>query len=47
MATNEVVLALLRRGPAHGYDLKRDHDVWFPDARPIAFGQVYATLGRL
>lgn len=47
MATNEVLLALLRRGPAHGYDLKRDHDGWFPDARPLAFGQVYATLGRL
>jgi DNA-binding PadR family transcriptional regulator len=47
MATNEVLLALLRNGPAHGYDLKRDHDAWFPDARPLAFGQVYATLGRL
>ena len=47
MATNEVVLALLRNGPAHGYDVKRDHDAWFPDARPLAFGQVYATLGRL
>ena len=47
MATNEVLLALLRIGPAHGYDLKRDHDAWFPDARPLAFGQVYATLGRL
>jgi len=47
MATNEVVLALLRDGPAHGYDLKRDHDAWFPDARPLAFGQVYSTLGRL
>src|SRR3954466_7398771 len=47
MATNEVVLALLRNGPAHGYDLKRDHDAWFPDAKPLAFGQVYATLARL
>lgn len=47
MATNEVVLALLRAGPAHGYDVKRDHDAWFPDARPLAYGQVYATLGRL
>jgi DNA-binding PadR family transcriptional regulator len=47
MATNEVVLALLRNGPAHGYDLKRDHDAWFPDSRPLAFGQVYATLSRL
>ncbi len=47
MATGELVLALLRRGPAHGYDVKRDHDAWFPDARPLAYGQVYATLARL
>jgi DNA-binding PadR family transcriptional regulator len=47
MATSEVVLALLRLGPAHGYDVKQDHDAWFPDSRPLAFGQVYATLSRL
>jgi DNA-binding PadR family transcriptional regulator len=47
VATNEVLLALLRKGPAHGYDLKRGHDAWFPDARPMAFGQIYATLARL
>jgi DNA-binding PadR family transcriptional regulator len=47
MSTSEVVLAVLRRGPAHGYDVKRDHDTWFPDARPLAYGQVYATLSRL
>ena len=47
MATTELLLALLRRGPAHGYEVKRDHDTWFPDARPLAFGQVYATLSRL
>jgi DNA-binding PadR family transcriptional regulator len=47
MSTSEVVLAVLRRGPAHGYDVKRDHDAWFPDARPLAYGQVYATLARL
>lgn len=47
MATNDVVLALLRVGPAHGYDLKREHDTWFPDSRPLAFGQIYATLARL
>ena len=47
MATNDIVLALLRRGPAHGYDIKRDHDAWFPDVRPLAYGQVYATLARL
>ena len=47
MATSEVVLALLRAGPVHGYDVKRGHDAWFPDAKPLAFGQVYATLARL
>ena len=47
MSTAEVVLAVLHRGPAHGYDVKRGHDEWFPDARPLAYGQVYATLARL
>lgn len=47
MALPELVLSLLRRGPAHGYDIKRDHDAWFPDGRPLAYGQVYATLTRL
>jgi len=47
MALPELVLSLLRRGPAHGYDVKRDHDGWFPDGRPLAYGQVYATLSRL
>ena len=48
MATADVLLAVLAaRGPAHGYDVKREHDAWFPDGRPMAFGQVYAALGRL
>ncbi|WP_405062668.1 PadR family transcriptional regulator [Kribbella sp. NBC_01505] len=47
MATAELVLGLLSAGPAHGYDVKRGHDTWFPDGRPLAFGQVYTTLGRL
>jgi DNA-binding PadR family transcriptional regulator len=47
MAIPEVVLAVLRRGPAHGYSVKREHDAWFPEARPIAYGQIYATLARL
>ena len=47
MSTTEVVLALLRSGPVHGYDVKRGHDAWFPDTKPLAFGQVYATLSRL
>jgi DNA-binding PadR family transcriptional regulator len=42
-----VVLGVLSERPAHGYDLKRAHDDRFPSARPLAFGQVYATLSRL
>lgn len=47
MSMAELHLALLSRGPVHGYDLKHEYDQWFPDAKPLAFGQVYATLGRL
>lgn len=43
----EVLLAVLRDRPRHGYEIKREHDAWFPDARPLAFGQVYSTLARL
>jgi DNA-binding PadR family transcriptional regulator len=42
------MLALLERGPAHGYELKRAHDDLFGDvAPPINVGQIYVTLGRL
>jgi DNA-binding PadR family transcriptional regulator len=47
MATPDALLALLVPGPRHGYDLKRAHDAWFAGLRPLAFGQVYATLARL
>lgn len=47
MSTSEVMLALLRERPRHGYEIKREHDTWFPDGRPLAFGQVYSTLARL
>lgn len=40
-------MGVLAGGPAHGYDLKRAHDERFPSARPLAYGQVYATLARL
>ncbi|SNR95806.1 Transcriptional regulator PadR-like family protein [Geodermatophilus pulveris] len=43
----ELHLALLAGAPRHGYDIKHEHDAWFPDSRPLAFGQVYATLARL
>jgi DNA-binding PadR family transcriptional regulator len=41
------LLGLLERQPSHGYDLKRDYDVFFGRGRPLPFGQVYSTLGRL
>jgi DNA-binding PadR family transcriptional regulator len=47
VSTAHVLLGLLARGSRHGYDLKREHDARLPRARPLAFGQVYATLGRL
>ncbi len=47
MATTDVLLALLAGGPRHGYDLKRGHDAWFDRGKPLAFGQVYASLARL
>jgi DNA-binding PadR family transcriptional regulator len=43
----ELHLALLLNGPAHGYEVKQTYDRWFPAAKPLAFGQVYATLARL
>ena len=47
MSTAHVLLGLLSSGPMHGYELKRSHDQRLPRAKPLAFGQVYATLGRL
>lgn len=47
MSTAHVLLGLLAGGPRHGYDLKRAHDDRLPQAKPLAYGQVYATLGRL
>lgn len=47
MSTANIVLGLLAEQPRHGYDLKQAHDARFPKAKPLAFGQVYATLTRL
>lgn len=47
MSTSHVLLGLLAGGPRHGYDLKRAYDERMPRAKPLGFGQVYATLGRL
>lgn len=47
MSVPLTLLGLLEREPRHGYDLKRDYDTFFGRGRPLPFGQVYSTLGRL
>jgi DNA-binding PadR family transcriptional regulator len=47
MSVPLTLLGLLEREPSHGYDLKRDYDTLFGRSRPLPFGQLYATLGRL
>ena len=47
MSTGHALLGLLEPAPRHGYALKHMFDRYFAPDRPLAFGQVYATLGRL
>jgi DNA-binding PadR family transcriptional regulator len=47
MSVPLTLLGLLEREPSHGYELKRDYDTFFGRGKPLPFGQVYATLGRL
>ena len=47
MSVPLTLLGLLEREPSHGYDLKRSYDTHFGRGRPLPFGQLYATLGRL
>lgn len=47
MSVPHALLGLLEPRPRHGYDLKRLYDTYFAPDRPLAYGQVYATLGRL
>src|ERR1700679_3799233 len=47
MSVPLALLGLLEREPSYGYDLKRDYDAYFGRGKPLDFGQVYATLGRL
>jgi DNA-binding PadR family transcriptional regulator len=47
MPFGHALLGLLEEGPQHGYELKHRYDEHFPGARPLPFGQVYATLARL
>lgn len=47
MDNSLALLGLLETEPSYGYDLKQDYDRWFGAEKPLAFGQVYATLARL
>lgn len=47
MSLGQTLLGLLETRPQHGYDLKRAYDERFATKRPLAYGQVYATLSRL
>lgn len=47
MSVAHTLLGLLEAGHSHGYELKRAHDELFRGDRPLAYGQVYATLARL
>src|SRR5947208_4444031 len=47
MSVPLALLGLLEREPSHGYDLKRDYDLYFGRGKPLPFGQVYSTLARL
>ncbi|MCF6470972.1 PadR family transcriptional regulator [Nonomuraea sp. MG754425] len=47
MSTGHVLLGLLVERPKHGYELKKEHDHRLAGAKPLPYGQVYATLQRL
>src|SRR5215207_4536712 len=47
MSVPLTLLGLLEHAPSHGYELKRDYDALFGRGKPLPFGQVYSTLGRL
>jgi DNA-binding PadR family transcriptional regulator len=47
VSVSHTLLGLLETGPRHGYDLKREYDARFSRARPLKYGQIYATLARL
>jgi DNA-binding PadR family transcriptional regulator len=47
MSVARTLLGLLEAGSSHGYELKREHDRLLRPERPLAYGQVYATLARL
>lgn len=47
MSVQHLLLGLLEESSRHGYELKQVYDKRFGWDRPLKFGQVYSTLGRL
>jgi len=47
MSASYALLGILGKQPSYGYDLKKDYDFFYGKEKPLAFGQVYATLSRL
>lgn len=47
MSASYALLGMLGKKPSYGYDLKRNYDTFYGREKPLAFGQVYATLSRL
>lgn len=47
MSASYALLGILGKQPSYGYDLKKDYDFFYGKDKPLAFGQVYATLSRL
>ena len=47
MDNASILLGLLSVAPGYGYDLKQSYDRYFGLRKPLAFGQVYASLGRM
>jgi DNA-binding PadR family transcriptional regulator len=41
------LLSFLEGESRHGYELKQQYDGLFAAGKPLQFGQIYATLGRL
>jgi DNA-binding PadR family transcriptional regulator len=47
VSASYALLGILGHQSSYGYDLKRDYDNLYGRDKPLAFGQVYATLARL
>ncbi|GGM69163.1 PadR family transcriptional regulator [Longimycelium tulufanense] len=47
MSIAHTLLGLLRAGPKHGHDLKREYDARFGHDRPLPHAEIHAALARL